>query len=376
MAEDSKKRNTVKVKKKVIEKLPGGTQNSPDVSEEADKIKEKIFPTISQAESEVLKSIIGQDKQVRKLLTAIYRSIYFGTLKSNILIIGNSGTGKTETVKQIASKLGLPYTIEDATQYTQEGYVGLSITDMISHLIQSTDLDLETANYDYETAEHGIIVVDEIDKKAGDDDDISGTKVLHSLLKIIEGTVVPIDLDGIGEPYMFDTSDLIIIFLGAFEGIDEIRDKRLEKNLIGFSSKTANEKTAEKSKSSELYTKEDLIEYGLPTEFVGRLDTIIQMNNLTVDDLVKILSSSNISVFSKYKFELERRGITLSYNENLFGKIAEKALSIGTGARELSNIVNKMFENILYDIFSNPGKFHFCEILDGILEDNTLYRLS
>ena len=252
MAEDSKNRTTVKVKQKIIKKLPGGTENVPDVSEEADKIKEKIFPTISQAEGEVLKSIIGQDKQVRKLLTAIYRSIYFGTLKSNILIIGNSGTGKTETVKQIASKLGLPYTIEDATQYTQEGYVGLSITDMISHLIQSTDLDLETANYDYETAEHGIIIVDEIDKKAGDDDDISGTKVLHSLLKIIEGTVVPIDLDGIGEPYMFDTSDLIIIFLGAFEGIDEIRDKGL-KNQLAFQVKLPMKKL-QKNQSLVNYT--------------------------------------------------------------------------------------------------------------------------
>lgn len=193
--------------------------------------KRNRSPDIKTVERNILQYIIGQDKQVRQILTAIYRAMQLKTIKSNILIIGSSGTGKTATITQIAKRLHIPYTIEDATKYTQEGYYGADVNDMIYNLI-------ENANQDIEKAQNGMIIIDEIDKKAGHGEhDVSGTEVLKSLLKIIEGTKIKIpSLDDPFETEMinFDTKNIIIIFLGAFSGLEEIRDKRLNINPLGF----------------------------------------------------------------------------------------------------------------------------------------------
>lgn len=311
--------------------------------------------------------IIGQDKQVRQILTAIYRAMQLKTIKSNVLIIGSSGTGKTATITQIAKRLHIPYTIEDATKYTQEGYYGADVNDMIYNLI-------ENANQDIEKAQNGMIIIDEIDKKAGHGEhDVSGTEVLKSLLKIIEGTKIKIpSLDDPFETEMinFDTKNIIIIFLGAFSGLEEIRDKRLNINPLGFQT---NNTPQEKQTSN--FLKKDLIEYGMPEEFVGRVDTIIEMNKLTKEDLALILKKSKLSIFRKYQAELRENGIVLSYNGKLFERIAEKSLALDTGARELSNTVNHMFENIMYDIFANPYKYQKCILELEIVEDNTRYKL-
>ena len=193
----NKKIIVVKTVKKSKQKPKEGNQfgsgNSGIQTPTGSKSKPKeILPDIKDLEKEVLKSIIGQDVAVRKIVTAIYRAINFKTVKSNILVIGNSGTGKTETIKQIAKRLNIPYTIEDATKYTQEGYYGADVNEMILNL-------LENANMDIKKAQNGIIVIDEIDKKAGHEvsHDVAGTEVLKSLLKIIEGTTikVPVEMD-------------------------------------------------------------------------------------------------------------------------------------------------------------------------------------
>ena len=326
----------------------------------------KKFPKIQNVEKTVLQSIIGQDRQVRQIITAIYRAINFKSIKSNVLIIGSSGTGKTETIRQVAKRLHIPYTIEDATKYTQEGYYGADVNDMIYNLI-------ENAKKDMEKAQNGIIIIDEIDKKAGHEaHDVSGTEVLKSLLKIIEGTTIKIPSpdDSFAEELIdFDTKNIIIIFLGAFSGLDKIRDKRLNTNPLGFV--TNNQEKKEKSR----FLKQDLVEYGMPEEFVGRIDTIIEMNKLTKQDLASILRRSKLSIFRRYQSELREKGITLSYCDKLFDCIAEESLALDTGARELSNTVNYIFENIMYDILANPGKYSKCTLELDIVHDNTRYEL-
>lgn len=327
----------------------------------------EILPDIKDIEREVLKSIIGQDTAVRKIVTAIYRAINFRTIKSNILVVGNSGTGKTETIKQIAKRLNIPYTVEDATKYTQEGYYGADVNEMILNL-------LENANMDIEKAQNGIIIIDEIDKKAGHEGhDVAGTEVLKSLLKIIEGTTikVPVTMNPYSEELAdFNTKNIIIVFLGAFSGLDIIRDKRLNSNPLGFSIKN------EEPKSKAKFLKQDLVKYGMPEEFVGRIDTIVEMNKLTKEDLALILKKSELSIFKRYQNELSNMGITLSYDDDLFEIIAEKSLVLDTGARELSNTVNYMFENIIFDVLANPNKYKNCVLNSEIVQDNTKYKLS
>ena len=330
--------------------------------------EEASIPSINSIEDEVLECIVGQDKQVRQIITAIYRTIEFENMKTNLLVIGNSGTGKTETVTQIAKRLNIPYTVEDATKYTKEGYYGEDVENMIYNL-------LDNANQNVERAQHGIIIIDEIDKKAGHaDHDISGTDVLKSLLKIIEGTTIK--MYNPEDPYSdekinFNTKDIVIIFLGAFSGLEKIRDKRLNSTPLGFSSKT---REAETTKSR--YIKKDLVEYGMPEEFVGRIDTIIEMNKLNKENLVTILKTSKLSIFRIYEAELEKKGIALDYNSKLFEAIAEESLALDTGARELKNTVNYVFENIMYDVISNPGKYSKCTLDLDIVHDNTKYKLT
>ena len=245
-----------------------GSGNGRVKGNKSDPKKRKRLPGIKNIERNVLQYIIGQDIQVRQIITAIYRAINFKTIKSNVLVIGSSGTGKTETIRQIAKRLHIPYTIEDATKYTQEGYYGADVEEMIYNL-------LENANHDIEKAQNGIIVIDEIDKKAGHEEhDVSGTEVLKSLLKIIEGTTIKISAseDPFEEEMIdFDTRNVIIIFLGAFSGLEKIRDKRLNTNPMGFTTRNVAMNESQKSR----FLKQDLVKYGMPEEFVGRIDTIL-----------------------------------------------------------------------------------------------------
>lgn len=288
--------------------------------------KKRGIPSINVLENYVLKSIVGQDNAVRQIVTAIYKAIEFKSIKTNLLILGGSGTGKTEIVTQIAKRLHLPYTIEDATKYTKEGYMGDDVEDMLYNLI-------ENARGDIRKAQNGIIIIDEIDKKVSGRGDISGTDVLKSMLRIIQGTKIKIttiaDYGVIEEE--FDTSNIIVIFMGAFSGIKEIRDERLQKSTIGFKTHTQEKEDQLTSK----YTKKDLVEYGMPEEFMGRIDTIVETRHLDEKDLCNILRKSQLSIFKKYKKELSKKGISLEYSKTLLSNIAKVSLELDTGAREL-----------------------------------------
>lgn len=339
------------------------------------KKKRRRLPTIQETENFILDTVKGQDEQVRSIVTAAYRSIKFDNIKSKVLIIGKSGTGKTEIMRQLAKKLGRVFVTEDANEFTQEGYYGRDVSEIVMDLLQE-------ANNDIEEAQKGIIFIDEIDKKAGcatETRDVSGRGVLNSLLKLVEGKVmkVPAPLDEWEdgpETYDFDTSKLIIFFAGAFDGIDAIAKKRTHSSTLGFCGNRSNgTKTA---KSTLKYTKEDLIEYGFPEEFVGRIDTIVQMNELSESVLVQILETSKASAIKSYEKALKKYKIVLKYDKSLLEDIAKKAASRHTGARELMNVVNYIFDRILYEVMSaKKGQYKECILLDGVVEDNTKFIL-
>ena len=351
-------------------------ENSDNEFEESEDYQDAY--AFDEVEHNVLKAIVGQDQQVRTLLTTILKSSYFVDLKSNILVIGKSGTGKTETIKQIAENLELPCVIEDANEYTQAGYVGSNVDDIVYHLIQK-------ANCDLEMAEHGIVVIEEKKKKAGRNNivgrDISGRDVLNSLLKIIEGKQYTINMsftteDGITKRrFTFDTSKIIFIFLGAFSGLDEIRDKRIGKNKIGIKVEKSDEIIG--SDPRVKYTKHDLVEYGMPEEFVGRIDTIVEMNDLTKENLASILQNSKLSIFKKYEENLSLFNIKLEYDPKIFEEIASVSMEVDTGARELSNTVNYVFEKIMYEVLSGRNLGNCTCTLDlDIVHDNSKYTWS
>lgn len=339
------------------------------------KKKRRRLPTIQETEKFILDTVKGQDEQVRSIVTAAYRSIKFDNIKSKVLIIGKSGTGKTEIMRQLAKKLGRVFVTEDANEFTQEGYYGRDVSEIVMDLLQE-------ANNDIEEAQKGIVFIDEIDKKAGcatETRDVSGRGVLNSLLKLVEGKVmkVPAPLDEWEdgpETYDFDTSKLIIFFAGAFDGIDAIAKKRTHSSTLGFCGNRSNgTKTA---KSTLKYTKEDLIEYGFPEEFVGRIDTIVQMNELSESVLVQILETSKASAIKSYEKALKKYKIVLKYDKSLLEDIAKKAASRHTGARELMNVVNYIFDRILYEVMSvKKGQYKECILLDGVVENNTKFIL-
>lgn len=332
----------------------GGNQQ-PVAMPKKVKARKIRIPNIALLQQNVKKYIIGQDKAVDRIVLAIYRSLKIKTIKTNVLVIGKSGSGKTETMKQIAKALKMPYTIEDATKYTKEGYVGGDVEDIIYNLF-------DNANCDVQQAERGMIIIDEIDKKINSayESDISGKDVLNSLLKIVEGTQVPLSEYGnIGGEYL-DTSKMIVVFMGAFSGIEEKRQKRLGKKAnIGFGLSNSKENSTEEQDTR--YTKEDLIAYGMPIEFAGRIDTIVEFETLSKESLAKIAKDSKLSIFRKYEKYLARNGIILEYDDSIFDDIAEKAISKNTGAREISNVTNEIFEPILNEVFNaKKGKYKKC----------------
>jgi len=337
------------------------------------------LPNLTDLEKAVNETVIGQEGVVKSVCTKIYEGLCFPNLKKNILLVGKSGTGKTEIVRQLAENLKVPCTIEDSTRYTEDGFVGSNVTSMISNLIREADGNLVLAS-------QGIIFVDEIDKKAARHEfssEVNKQGVLKGLLKMVEGTDVqipdpddPFKMFGSHETIKFNTSNIIFIFGGAFAGLDKIREERLKKSTkIGFASAEANHIVINNYMNTT-FTKEDLIQYGLPAEFVGRISNIYETRELQIDDLRKILEYSKKSEFKKYESVFKSCGIELVYSKRLFELIAVKAKTTSTGARELNSLVSHVFEHIMYDAFSTAviGNCSKCILEDDIVNDNTKYR--
>jgi ATP-dependent Clp protease ATP-binding subunit ClpX len=318
-----------------------------------------------------VKSVIkGQDEHVKTISTAIYKNqdLESVEIKSNLILLGDSGCGKTEIIKMLANEFNVPYVIEDATRFSEAGYFGASTDDMIRNLYR-------TSGYSISKAEKGILIIDEGDKKQASSDsgrDVSGENVLFSLLKMLEGSRVPI-VDDHGDTMCYmDTSRLTIIFIGAFPNLVKIRDKRINcAGSVGFRNPGNTDTNINKE-----YIAADFINGGFPKEFVGRFDMIIELNKLTTGNLEDIIANSKKSTFMKYIEEFEKRGLKVSYSEDIISEIAIETEKLKTGARGIKNVVQNIFKNILFQILADDIKYTECIINKNIIYDPTDYILT
>lgn len=330
----------------VDELLPAisGYQERRDREREIEK-KEIIEDSLKNVLSKVLEDVIGQDEHVKRILYTILENRRMANKKDlrnpkqyiqNMLIRGESGGGKTFILDTIASLLHMPIFTADATQYTEEGYVGSSVTDMLLSLYHA-------ANDNLEEAEKGILVIDEIDKKAagmGDGGPSRGA-VLDGLLKIIEGAKIPINVGTRmqQEEILFDTSRLTVICSGAFENIEKYQDLRLGKRQTGF-------KIGQDEKKDQDINDEDYVAYGMKRQFMARLPVIVNLNKNTKESLINIMKKSKSSALEIEKFKLEDKGIEVEYTNEFYDRLADLALEMKIGARGIT----KAFERVLTNI--------------------------
>jgi len=314
------------------------------------KRREKI-PTPEQIKASLDEYIIGQDDAKIAISVAVYN--HFKRMhskskteieKSNLLMIGESGCGKTLTVKTIAKLYDLPYVIADATTLTEAGYVGEDVENLVKRLLLHAEDDLEKA-------QHGIIFIDEVDKKSRRSEsatvsrDVSGEGVQQALLKLIEGTILKLD-DEYGDTIDFDTKDVLFICSGAFVGLDEIIRKNRSKTSIGIGAVLNTKKAF--SMVAKTALPDDFIKYGLIPEFVGRCPITVVFDDLTPDMMIRILKEPKNSIVDQFKALFKFEGVTLDFDDKYLQNVAEDCLKQKVGARGLRSIMERDLQATQY----------------------------
>lgn len=328
--------------------------------------------------------VIGQDRAKRHLAVAVYnhyKRINAASMtdddteiqKSNILMLGPTGSGKTLLAQTLARILDVPFAIADATSLTEAGYVGEDVENILLKLIQSADFDIERA-------QKGIIYVDEIDKitRKGDNAsitrDVSGEGVQQALLKILEGTVASVPPQG-GRKHphqdflQIDTTNILFICGGAFGGLEKVIEDRTNQKTMGFGATVKSKKKADIGETLEMVRPEDLLKYGLIPEFVGRLPVVVSLHTLNEQALVDILKKPKNAITKQYKKLFALDGVELEFEDDALAEVAKMAIKNETGARGLRSIIESSMMDVMYDLPSREDILK-CVITKDTIENN------